>query len=116
MKATMAIKGKGIMTIDENGPKMLVGNCVVIQTGTQSLGDIFIDDAGGTAAVWNGIDWDDIDLQSGLFVTGDGANKPRKSQPIGRPFLPCSHCGTLNPPDAAECGTGRWNGCGGPLG
>lgn len=28
---------------------------------------------------------------------------------------PCPYCGMLNPPDAVECGAGRWNGCGAPL-
>ena len=28
---------------------------------------------------------------------------------------PCPYCGTLNPPDAVECGADRWNGCGAPL-
>lgn len=49
----------------------------------------------GTA--WDNIDWDEIDLQSGLFLTGDGAPRPQPQT-----NRPCPYCGTLNPPDAEE--------------
>lgn len=60
-------------------------------------GDLFFDDDSGSLSVWNGIAWDEI--------------RP----PDVAAACPCPYCGTLNPLDAAECGAGRWNGCGGPL-
>ena len=49
------------------------------------------------------------------MLTGDGVPRPRRVQGGGVAFLACPYCGTLNPPAAVKCGTGRSEGCGAPL-
>lgn len=100
----------GTAPIGKQGPEMLIGNCMPIQTGTQKIGDLFIDDVSGTFGVWNGTDWAMIDSQGNPFLTGDGASRP---QPLAT--YPCPYCGMLNPPDVLACGENQWNGCGAPL-
>lgn len=91
------------------GPILTVGSANTIGAstgpGANTAGDTFVDTDWDTVSVWNGANWDELgDFRSLAMTSGVG------------PYVvnPCLYCGTLNPPDAVECGAGRWNGCGAP--
>lgn len=92
-------------------PVLTVGGASDIGISTQAsaheAGDLFVDTDSGITSIWSGTTWDDIGALATMPITefeGRGAAR-----------CPCLYCGTLNLPDAVECGADRWVGCGAPL-
>ena len=117
--ATFRCSPAELTLVGEGGPELFVygSGTASPPRGSFSRGDVAAHS--GTVSVWNGTAWDDIGhsriLDGGvaLFDHRSGTVKHLKPQPPDD--CPCPYCATLNPPAAAECGAGRWNGCGAPL-
>ena len=108
-------RAKAIITVGS-------ANAIGASTGPDAniIGDLFIDTDVGIMSVWNSTGWDDVgppnaDVALELHRQHrrfDDCFSPVTTDPA---YRPCLYCSMLNPPDAAECGAGRWNGCGAPL-
>lgn len=97
--------------MNANGDSYLLG---VAMTGTAT--------AASTATAMDTGDWVEIKNHQRIAIYGadmvvkDCVIKDSYTMPQSRQPAPCPFCGTTNPPDALECGAGRWNGCGAALG